>query len=138
MKLPFSIFFVFIFQLAEAQVKEFIVIDSRTKVPISAVSAFFSTSNEGSVTNADGKVKVYFVNNTDTLKFSHVGYDPKKILLKDYLKADTIRLTPASILLKEVAIYSMDLKKNSLIFSKTITNYIYLSQLFMIVLTKRA
>ena len=111
MKLSLSIILTFLSLIAEAQVKEFKVIDSRTKEPIGAVSAFFSASNEGSVTNADGKVKVYFVNNTDSLLFSHVGYDPQKILLKDYLNVDTIRLTPASILLKEVSVYSMDLKK---------------------------
>ena len=113
MKLSLSIILTFLSLIAEAQVKEFKVIDSRTKEPIGAVSAFFSASNEGSVTKADGKVKVYFVNNTDSLLFSHVGYDPQKILLKDYLNVDTIRLTPASILLKEVSVYSMDLKKKA-------------------------
>jgi len=111
MKLSYSIILIFLSLFAEAQVKEFIVADSLTKKPLSAVSAFFYTTNEGSITNSDGKVKVFFINNTDTLTLSHVGYEPKNILLKDFIKVDTIRLTPSSILLKEVAVYSMDLKK---------------------------
>jgi hypothetical protein len=111
MKLSLAIVLIFLNLFAEAQVKEFVVIDSRTKEPLNAVSTFFSASNEGSVTNADGKVKIHFVNNTDSLLFTHVGYNPKKIVLKDYLNVDTIRLTPSSILLKEVAVYSLDLKK---------------------------
>ena len=111
MKLSLAIVLIFLNLFAEAQVKEFVVIDSRTKEPLNAVSTFFSASNEGSVTNADGKVKIHFVNNTDSLLFTHVGYNPKKIVLKDYVNVDTIRLTPSSILLKEVAVYSLDLKK---------------------------
>ena len=111
MKLYFTIIFIFLSLLAEAQIKEFIVIDSQTREPLNAVSAFFSALNQGSVTNAEGKVKIFFTNKTDSLVFSHVGYDPKKIVLEDYLNVDTIRMRTTSILLKEVAVYSMDLKK---------------------------
>jgi hypothetical protein len=138
MKLSLAIVLIFLNLFAEAQVKEFVVIDSRTKEPLNAVSTFFSASNEGSVTNADGKVKIHFVNNTDSLLFTHVGYNPKKIVLKDYVNVDTIRLTPSSILLKEVAVYSLDLKKSWLNYSKIITNYILLSQLSTIAHTKKA
>lgn len=127
MKIPFSILFIFLAFSVQAQVKEFILVDSLSNKPINAVSVYFTAKNEGSVSNADGKVKVYFPNQKDKLVISHIAYNPKEILIKDYLKIDTIRLSPSSILLMEVAVYDFDLKKK---LSDLLKNYekLYLSQ----------
>jgi hypothetical protein len=111
MKFYLSVFFVFLSLFLKAQVKEFIVVDSLTNKPINAVSAYFIAKNEGTVSNEDGKVKIYFSNPNDKLRLSHVAYNPTEIVLKDYLKLDTIRLSRSSILLMEVAVYDLDLKK---------------------------
>lgn len=111
MKFYLSLFFTLLSLIVNAQVKDFIIVDSLTNKPINAVSAYFTAKNEGTVSNEDGKVKIYFTNPNDKLVISHVAYNPTEIVLKDYLKVDTIRLSRSSILLMEVAVYDLDLKK---------------------------
>ena len=111
MKFYLSLFFTVLSLIVNAQVKEFIIVDSLSNKPINAVSAYFTAKNEGTVSNEDGKVKIYFSNPNDKLRLSHVAYNPTEIVLKDYLKLDTIRLSRSSILLMEVAVYDLDLKK---------------------------
>lgn len=111
MKFYLSLLFTLLSLIVNAQVKDFIIVDSLSNKPINAVSAYFTAKNEGTVSNEDGKVKIYFSNPNDKLRLSHVAYNPTEIVLKDYLKLDTIRLSRSSILLMEVAVYDVDLKK---------------------------
>jgi hypothetical protein len=127
MKFYLTLFFIVLSLIVKAQVKEFIVVDSLSNKPINAVSVYLTARNEGAVSNGDGKVKVFFANQKDKLLISHVAYNPKEILIKDYLKVDTIRLSPSSILLMEVAVYDLDLKKK---LAELLENYekFYLNQ----------
>jgi len=128
MKIFLTILYASLCLVAKAQIKEFIVIDQSTKQALSTVSVFFPDKNEGAVTNDDGKVKIYSSKNTaDALVFSHVGYHTKKMEASEYLSVDTIKLIPSSILLKEVAVYSLDLKKK---LADLLTNYekLYVTQ----------
>jgi hypothetical protein len=112
MKIFFTLLFSGLCFMAKAQTKEFIVVDLTSQKALSTVSVFFPNKNEGAVTNDDGKVKIYYAKNSaDTLVFSHVAYQTKKMIASEYLSIDTIKLIPSTILLNEVFIYSLDLEK---------------------------
>lgn len=128
MKLFFTLLYASFCFIAKAQIKEFIVIDRSTQQALNSVSVFIPDKNEGAVTNDDGKVKIYFAKNTaDTLVFSHVAYQTKKMVASEYLSIDTIKLIPSSILLNEVAVYSFNLEKK---LTDLLTNYekLYVTQ----------
>jgi len=112
MKIFFTLLYASLCFMAKAQTKEFIVVDLTSQKALSTVSVFFPNKNEGAVTNDDGKVKIYYAKNSaDTLVFSHVAYQTKKMIASEYLSIDTIKLIPSTILLNEVSIYSLDLEK---------------------------
>lgn len=91
-----------------AQTKEFYTVDRSSKEPISYVSIFCPKTLSGSISNADGKVKLE-VSPTDTVVFSCLGYQKKKIVFNNL--GDTVYLKPITYTLKNVIVYGFALKR---------------------------
>nr|MBC7613329.1 carboxypeptidase-like regulatory domain-containing protein [Pseudopedobacter sp.] len=121
-KTTIYIFLIFLSFNVKAQNKIFNVIDSITNLPISKASVLSKISKDGSITNNDGNVKINTSHINDTLVISCVGYETKKIDLINFGKADldTIKMVPSILLLNEVKINWIDLKKK---FADLLKNY---------------
>jgi hypothetical protein len=78
---------------ASAQDYKGIVLDSLTKSPIPFVNIGIVEKNNGTVSNIDGRFKISLPdsNNSDTLRFSFIGYKAKNYLIKDF-KLKNIRI----------------------------------------------
>lgn len=102
-----------------AQTKEFYIVDKLSKKPISYVDVFCPKTLSGSISNADGKVKLE-VPPTDTLVFSRLGYQRRKLVFNNL--GDTVYLMPIAYKLKRVIVYGCDLKKKFLRVAKNYFN----------------
>lgn len=109
MKFIFTIFLIFLVNLLNAQTKTFIIKDAVTNKPIAFANVYYPNQMLGSISNEEGRVKVPVIS-SDTLVFSYIGYEIKKILANT-LNGDTIKLNPKTIALGEVKVYSIDLRK---------------------------
>lgn len=101
-----SLFFPF---LLMSQFIELTIIDKETNEPISDVNVVFSNSDEGTISNLDGKIKVGITSNVMTL--SHITYKTLKLKFQDLDSANIVYLSPANIVLDEVVVYNLDLKE---------------------------
>ncbi|WBX71828.1 hypothetical protein [Tenacibaculum retecalamus] len=63
----------------------------------------------GSVSNADGKIKIPLKNNR--IVVSHINYIESEFGFEDYKKKDTLFLIPKANQLEEVVLYNLDLKQ---------------------------
>jgi len=95
--------------LVKAQTNEILLLDQVTKEPISSVNVFNPESLNGTISNDDGWVSIYF--RSDTLICSHVSYETKKIFRDRLIEKDTVYLTPSEIQLDEIVVNTFDLKK---------------------------
>jgi len=92
----------------QAQSKSFTVLDSITQEPIDLVHLFYPDLDEGSITNADGKINIPLKKNK--LVASHVNYKNKSFLYEEFKDRDTIYLFPRNNELDEVVVFNIKLK----------------------------
>lgn len=89
------------------------VCDKESKKPIESVHIKYN-SNYGLVTNEDGFFDLSNSNAIDSLTFSHIGYESKRILIKNVKIKDTVFLEKKHIALEEVKVDGFDLRKTIL------------------------
>lgn len=106
-----------------SQTIEFVIADNKTKQPIEFVNVFYPSSNEGSVSNKDGRVKLNI--KADTLQISHISYERKRIKTGSKSKIDTIYLNQKTFQLDDVYVSSIDLKEKLLKTLKKLQQVIY-------------
>ena len=81
------------------------VFDEETKEPIPFCNVKVQASSIGTASDFDGKFSIDFTTNTDTLEFSFVGYNQKKIPIKINQKNEIrVFLSSQSVGLEEVVI----------------------------------
>lgn len=101
-----------------SQSKEFTILDETTQKPIDLAQILYPNLEIGSVSNEDGKVKIPL--KKDRLVVSHINYETKEFSYADFIKKDTIYLTPNTSELDEIVVYNVDvLKKVINILDKT-------------------
>lgn len=100
--------FIFFYSIPHAQYLELTVKDRETEQPIPYVSIFNEKKQEGTTSNAEGKVKLFI--SLDTLLVTHVAYENTKVVVHNHSAESAIYLKPKPILLEEVVIYNIDLK----------------------------
>jgi hypothetical protein len=88
---------------------ELIVIDQNSNLPIEDVSVNYVNSNDGTVSNSDGKFSVTRLEKI--LKISHISYETLFVDVKKLSKGDTLRLNPNVVKLEEVTVNSFNLVK---------------------------
>ena len=98
--IPFAIY---------SQVAELTLLDATTKQTIANAEVYYANSLNGSITNEEGKARIFVEN--DTLTLSHIGYETKKIFTNKTFTKATLYLNPQEIQLDEVVLYNFDLKK---------------------------
>lgn len=108
MKRIITITILFYNLLLFSQSKEFVLIDETTKEPIDLVQVSYPTLEIGSISNADGKIRIPL--KKDNLLVSHINYVEKTLTYAVFIKKDTLFLTPKTNQLDEVIIYNIDLK----------------------------
>lgn len=92
-----------------AQVATITLLDATTHQPIPNAEAYYPTTLNGTITNAEGKLRINIEN--DTLTLSHIGYQTKKIFTPPHFNTTTIHLQPYEIQLDEVVVYNYPLKE---------------------------
>lgn len=120
----YSLLLILFCSTAQSQYLELVVRDRATEEPIPYVSVFNEKRQEGTISNAEGKIKLLI--SADTLLVSHVAYRNIKVNAQENSTKSTLYLEPKPLLLEEVIIYDIDLKK---IINKILKKYhiIYLS-----------
>lgn len=108
MKRIITITILFYNLLLFSQSKEFVLIDETTKEPIDLVQVSYPTLEIGSISNADGKIRIPL--KKENLLVSHINYVEKTLTYAVFIKKDTLFLTPKTNQLDEVIIYNIDLK----------------------------
>lgn len=103
-------FFLFLFFSTGALAqKNIIVLDKVSHKPIENVNVFSLKTQEGSYTNADGKVRMPV---TDAaIKLSHLSYRDTTVSLNASADLDSVFLSPRAIELKQVRISSFNVRK---------------------------
>ena len=109
MKILITSFLVCIACTGFSQSKELVILDNNSKKPIDLVQVFYPSLEIGSITNADGKVKIPLLENEITA--SHINYIEKKFTFNFFKQNDTLFLIPKTNQLDEVVIYNLDLKQ---------------------------
>lgn len=101
--------FLFLFPLLLwAQIHEFVIKDSISGIVIPDVNLQYSTLNEGTISNLDGKVQII---KRDTIILSHLSYKTKRIPYEQYATLNTLYLEPGEIALNEVVVSNFNLKQ---------------------------
>ena len=95
--IPFAIY---------SQVAELTLLDATTKQTIANAEVYYANSLNGSITNEEGKARIFVEN--DTLTLSHIGYETKKIFTNKTFTKATLYLNPQEIQLDEVVLYNLD------------------------------
>jgi hypothetical protein len=82
------------------------ILDSRTNQPVAAATVNIAKKNLFYPADNNGKFNFNIdkIANTDTISFSCLGYQTKKVIAKDVLNNDIVKLSPAVTVLKEVKI----------------------------------
>jgi len=109
MKTLITSFLVCIACTSFSQSKEFVILDNSSKKPIDLVQVFYPSLEIGSISNADGKVKIPLLENE--IIASHLNYIEKKFTFDYFKQKDTLFLIPKTNQLDEVVIYNLDLKQ---------------------------
>ncbi len=109
MKKLISTLFLFVSIAIYSQSKTVTIVDSLTHKPIALAHLSYPLLEIGSISNADGKVKVLL--KKEELLISHINYGDKKLSFDTFLRKDTIYLKPKVNSLEEVVIYNINLKK---------------------------
>lgn len=92
-----------------SQSKELVIIDYNSKKPIDLVQVFYPSLDIGSISNADGNVKIPLLENE--IITSHINYIERKFTFDFFKQKDTLYLIPKTNQLDEVVIYNLDLKQ---------------------------
>lgn len=95
--------------LGFSQYKDFTVVDLITQQPINLVQVLYPNLEIGSVSNADGKVRIPL--HKEKLLFSHINYKEQQLLYSAFANKDTIFLKPNTNELDEVVLYNINLLK---------------------------
>lgn len=109
MKILITSFLVCIAFAGFSQSKELVILDNSSKKPIDLVQVFYPSLDIGSISNADGKVKIPLLENE--IITSHINYVEEKFTFDFFKKKDTLYLIPKTNQLDEVIIYNLDLKQ---------------------------
>lgn len=121
LKLTVTLCFIFFNLTLNAQIKQISVLDGTNKKPLSGVSINILGDQEGLLSNDDGIFVINILTHQkDSLKLSYLGFKNRFIRASDLSDQDTILLTPISIVLQEVNLYSINLKAK---FDKFYRNY---------------
>jgi hypothetical protein len=102
-----------------SQTKEFTILDSITKQPIKLVHITYPSLSVGSITNADGKIKIPL--KEESILISHINYNEKILSYEDFLKKDVINLSQKLTQLNEIVLSNVKLKDK---FSFILDNYL--------------
>lgn len=109
MKTLITFLLVCIVSTSFSQSKELVILDDNSNKPIDLVQVFYPSLEIGSISNADGRIKIPLLENE--IITSHINYIEKKFT-PDFLKQnDTLFLIPKTNQLNEVVIYNLDLKQ---------------------------
>ena len=76
MKILINCFLICITYTSFSQSKELVILDNNSKKPIDLVQVFYPSLEIGSISNADGKVKIPLLENE--IIVSHINYIEKK------------------------------------------------------------
>ena len=117
MKILFTSFLLFIAYTSFSQSKELVILDTYSKKPIDLAQIFYPNLDVGSISNADGKVKIPLLESD--IIISHVNYNSRKFTFNSFKQKDTLFLVHKRNQLEEVVIYDLDLKQK---FEDIITN----------------
>jgi hypothetical protein len=109
MKTLITSFLVCIAYTSFSQSKELVILDNNSKKPVDLVQVFYPSLEIGSISNADGKVKIPLLENE--IIASHINYIEKKFTFNFFKQNDTLFLIPKTNQLDEVVIYNLDLKQ---------------------------
>ncbi|AZQ59889.1 hypothetical protein EJ994_14185 [Maribacter sp. MJ134] len=108
--MKFFFYLAFAFHLGIfSQTKDLVVLNSETSEGLDLVNVFYPKLNEGSITNASGKVRIEL--RKDSLTFSHINYSSSRVSYENLSTIDTIYLVPKENTLSEVIVTNFDLKK---------------------------
>jgi hypothetical protein len=102
-----------------SQSKEFFVVDAETKQPIDLAQAYYPDLEIGSVSNADGKIKIPLHQNA--LVVTHINYKDATFDYEFLTSNDTLSLKLQTNELQEVLIFNVDLKQK---FKDVLKNYL--------------
>jgi len=80
------------------------VIDDDSREPLAFVSIVAEAGNYGTSTDIDGYFSFSIRSSIDSLTFSYVGYETRKVSVSELQNAATISLSPAAVKLAEVEI----------------------------------
>lgn len=111
----------FLLTIVHGNAQKFIygtIISTESKLPIDLVTVGIVSKGIGTHTNAEGKFQLLVKedNKYDTIQFSIIGYETKKILLGNLLDKDNkIQLEPKIYSLEEVTIRAKKLTANDII-----------------------
>lgn len=92
-----------------SQSKEFIIVDETTKAPIDLAQLLYPDLEIGSVSNEDGRVKIPL--KKYKIIVSHINYQEKEFDYNNFVKKDTLFLTPNTSELDEIVVYNVDILK---------------------------
>ncbi|MFZ1290613.1 MAG: TonB-dependent receptor [Melioribacteraceae bacterium] len=99
-----------------------IVIDGKTKLPLTSANVYLAKSNLGIVTDLDGKFSIIYKNiPNDSLTISYIGYKTQKIDVQKFINSErTIELDWIDYKLQSVIVSAIisDEKKSPTSFSK--------------------
>ena len=109
MRILINCFLICITYTSFSQSKELVILDNSSKKPIDLVQIFYPSLEIGSISNADGKVKIPLLENE--IIVSHINYIEKKFSFEFFKQRDTLFLIPKTNQLDEVVIYNLDLKQ---------------------------
>lgn len=99
----------FLNQPLYAQSKTFTILDETNQNPIPYTTVYYINTNEGSVSNFDGEVKINLIDN-DSLVISHISYEELIIPVQKIQESSTIFLSPKLYQLNEVSVLSFDIE----------------------------
>lgn len=94
-----------------------LVLDAETKAPMPFTSVAVSGRSIGTISNAEGRfvLNLAGVSESDTIAFSHVGYQTLRVTPAQLRGKDQIYLHPAAVTLSEVAIYAQQLTAEEIV-----------------------
>lgn len=94
-----------------------LVLDVETKAPMPFTSVAVSGRSIGTISNAEGRfvLNLTGVSESDTIAFSHVGYQTLRVTCAQLRGKDRIYLQPAAVTLSEVAIYARQLTAEEIV-----------------------
>ena len=119
----FLLFFFIVLQrfcFAEEKIITGRIIDNKTKLPVAYVNIGIAFKGSGTISSEQGLFKLKLnsnINSTDTIYFSHIGYETSKYLVHDMKDTlNTIQLVSNAVELNEIAITPQ--KKRNKVFGR--------------------